>query len=360
MNKKAIITILLALIAMAGQAQVHYRLEGNIGNSDISDRMEVRDNFNNVLIDSIHVVNGKIEPIEGTIPDYAICYLWGDSRPPIYPIFLGGGTTRIENVSSIHPLLSGTPLCEDYTKFQSAVQQANGELMMRKLRSGQTKFTVKLDAEASQQIADVAKDIITRHDSDVLGYYLLREGAINYIQPTEWLSLAERMVPWLKKNPKLFDDYSKNCKPLQEAASSTSVGCKFVDVEADVDGKTFKLSDYVGRGNYVVMNFWGTTCPPCITELPVLKQIHQQYASHGLTVLGIPVNEDAEKSRQAIDKYQLSYPQLLNTQDKAAKAYGFVTIPETILFAPDGTILARGLSMDELKAKLEEIFPDNK
>ena len=83
MNKKTIITILLVLVTMAGQGQVHYRLEGSIGNSDISDRMEVRDNFNNVLIDSIHVVNGKIEPIEGTIPDYAICYLWGDSRPPI-------------------------------------------------------------------------------------------------------------------------------------------------------------------------------------------------------------------------------------------------------------------------------------
>ena len=65
MNKQTVITILLAIVAMAGQGQVHYRLEGNIGNSDISDRMEVRDNFNNVLIDSIHVVNGKIEPIEG-------------------------------------------------------------------------------------------------------------------------------------------------------------------------------------------------------------------------------------------------------------------------------------------------------
>lgn len=69
MNKKTIITVLLALVEMTGQAQVHYRLEGYIGNTEISDRMEVRDNFNNVLIDSIHVVNGKIEPIEGTIPD---------------------------------------------------------------------------------------------------------------------------------------------------------------------------------------------------------------------------------------------------------------------------------------------------
>ena len=62
MYKQTIITILLVLVAMTGLGQVHYRLEGSIGNSDISDRMEVRDNFNNVLIDSIHVVNGKIEP----------------------------------------------------------------------------------------------------------------------------------------------------------------------------------------------------------------------------------------------------------------------------------------------------------
>ena len=358
MNKQNVITILLALVAMAGQAQIHYRLEGNIGNDEISGRMEVRDMFNNVLIDSVNVVNGKIEPIEGTIPDYVFCHLRDGSRLPIYPVFLGGGTTRIENVTLIHPLLSGTPLCEDYVKFHSAVQKANKELMMQKLQSGQKELTVKLDAEACRQIADVAKDIITRHDSDVLGYYLLREGAINYIQPAEWLPLAERMVPWLKKNPKLFDDYGKIFKPMQEAAATTSVGRKFVDVEADDDGKTFKLSDYVGRGNYVVMNFWGSTCAPCIAEFPDLKQIHQQYASHGLTVLGTPVYEDAEKSRKAIDKHQLPYPQLLNTQDKAAKAYGFVTIPETILFAPDGTILARGLSMDELKAKLEEIFKE--
>ena len=286
------------------------------------------------------------------------CYLWGDSRPPIYPIFLGGGTTRIENVSSIHPLLSGTPLCEDYTKFQSAVQQANGELMMRKLRSGQTKFTVKLDAEASQQIADVAKDIITRHDSDVLGYYLLREGAINYIQPSEWLSLAERMVPWLKKNSKLFDDYSKNYKPLQEAAATTSVGCKFVDVEADVDGKTFKLSDYVGRGKYVLADFWASWCLPCRREIPNLIATYNKYKDKGLVVLGIATWDDPIKTMKAIKEENIPYPSIINFKKTDTDVYGISGIPQIMLFSPDGTILARDLRGEDIEQKLAEIFAE--
>ena len=149
-------------------------------------------------------------------------------------------------------------------------------------------------------------------------------------------------------------------KSIMEAAAQTSVGCKFVDVETEVDGKTFRLSDYVGRGNYVVVDYWGSTCAPCIAEFPDFKQIHQQYASRGLTVLGIPNDKDIKKSRMAIEKYQLPYPQLLNTKDKFAKAYGIASMPLTIIFAPGGTIIARGLNTDELKAKINEIFPDNK
>ncbi|SEA93807.1 hypothetical protein SAMN04487851_1273, partial [Prevotella sp. tc2-28] len=54
------------------------------------------------------------------------------------------------------------------------------------------------------------------------------------------------------------------------------------------------------------------------------------------------------------------YPQIINSQEIATSVYNLQGIPHIILFAPDGTILARGLSMDELKAKLKEIFNDNK
>ena len=53
---------------------------------------------------------------------------------------------------------------------------------------------------------------------------------------------------------------------------------------------------------------------------------------------------------------QITYPQILNTQKIATDLYGIKGIPETILFAPDGTILARGLRGEEIEKKLAEIF----
>ena len=56
----------------------------------------------------------------------------------------------------------------------------------------------------------------------------------------------------------------------------------------------------------------------------------------------------------------ISYPQILNTQKIATDLYGIDIIPETILFAPDGTILVRGLRGEEIQNKLAEIFGENK
>lgn len=58
---------------------------------------------------------------------------------------------------------------------------------------------------------------------------------------------------------------------------------------------------------------------------------------------------------------KIPYPLMLNAQQKTIEnVYGFTGIPHTILFAPDGTILARGLRGKDIDKKLEEIFPDNK
>ena len=72
--------------------------------------------------------------------------------------------------------------------------------------------------------------------------------------------------------------------------------------------------------------------------------------------MGIAVWDKPEDTLKAIDEMQIPYPRILNTQKIATDLYGIKGIPETILFAPDGTILARGLRGEELEAKLAEIF----
>ena len=372
MNKKTIITAMLALVTLTALGQVHYRLEGNIGDSTITEKALVKDMHNNRgIIDTVNIVKGIIEPVEGELPDTTICALIIGNMPEgkeinhglyIYPVFLGGGTTVIDGRTMRYPFLKGTTMCEDYTLFRKTESEALNKWMMERIRKANGApihlTTADMGREQTEQIAKTAKEIISRHTSDMLGLYLLHEGATNYLSPSTWLELYSKMEPWLKTKP---DDFSMSYfKSQMEKSIKTSEGTMFVDMEAEVDGHICRLSDYVGKGRYVLAEFWGSTCPPCLSQIPKLNSIYKKYKERGLTVLGIAVHEDAEKSRRAIKKHGITYPQLLNTQKQASSKYGIQGGPYSILFAPDGTILARGLHGEDLEKKLTEIFETKK
>jgi peroxiredoxin len=369
MNKKTIITILLAIVTMTGQAQVNYRLEGNIGDSTITGKAVVRDMYahSGEIIDTVNIIKGIIEPVEGELSDTTICALIIGDMPEgkgihldryLYPVFMGGGTTVFDGRSLRHPFLKGTTMCEDLTLFHKTESEVTTKWMMERIRKangGPMKITTAdMGREQTEQVEKTAIDIISRHTSDMLGLYLLREGAINYLSPSTWLELFSKMEPWLMTKPTVYN--MSSFKSMMEKTVKTSEGTMFVDMESEVDGHTCRLSDYVGKGRYVLADFWQSTCAPCLTQIPMMKSIYQRYNERGLTVLGIAVSEDAEKSRRAIEKHGITYPQLLNTQDQSSDAYGIQAIPYSILFAPDGTILARGLRGEEIEKKLEEIF----
>ena len=373
MNKQPIITILLVLVTMAGQAQVHYRLEGNIGDSTITEKAVVRDMYvhSGEIIDTVNIIKGIIEPVEGELSDTTICALIIGDMPEgkgihldryLYPVFLGGGTTVFDGRTLRHPFLKGTTMCEDLTLFHKTESEVTTKWMVERIRKangGPMKITTAdMGREQTEQVEKTAIDIISRHTSDMLGLYLLREGAINYLSPSTWLELFSKMEPWLMTKPTVYD--MSSFKSMMERTVKTSAGTMFVDMESEVDGNTCRLSDYVGKGRYVLADFWQSTCAPCLTQIPMMKSIYQRYNERGLTVLGIAVSEDAEKSRRAIKKHSITYPQLLNTLDQSFDTYGIQAIPYSILFAPDGIILARGLRGEDIDRKLEEIFPDNK
>ncbi len=107
------------------------------------------------------------------------------------------------------------------------------------------------------------------------------------------------------------------------------------------EGNTVRLSDY--RGKAVLLNFWATWCPPCKIEMPWFVDLQKQYGAEGLQVIGVSVDDDAEKNADKIGKFakemNLNYLVLLGN-DKVSDQYGGVEgLPTTFFIDRSGNIV---------------------
>ena len=133
-------------------------------------------------------------------------------------------------------------------------------------------------------------------------------------------------------------------------------GMPFVDFSVDADNGTVRLSDYIGKGKYVLVDFWASWCQPCIVEMPQLKEVYNRFNGTDFTILGVAVSDKPEDSRAAIRKHALPWEQILGTGNVAMDAYGINGIPHVILFGPDGTILKRDLRGGQIGEAVKEVL----
>lgn len=101
------------------------------------------------------------------------------------------------------------------------------------------------------------------------------------------------------------------------------------------------LADY--KGQVVLINIWATWCPPCRVEMPSIEKLHNAYASKGLKVVAISVDDPGTDSlvRAFVKDYKLSFEVLHDVggqEGKVSRDYQTTGYPETVIIGRDGVI----------------------
>ena len=119
----------------------------------------------------------------------------------------------------------------------------------------------------------------------------------------------------------------------------------------DVHGDTLRLADF--RGRHVLLDFWFTTCGPCIRDTPELVEIYSAKQAHGLEIIGISVDKSREAVLRYAEKNGIEWPQVIEVENetKPTEIYHISGFPSYVWIGPDGIVRA-----PELKSHLDKLY----
>ncbi|MDR3094047.1 MAG: AhpC/TSA family protein [Bacteroidales bacterium] len=371
------ICILVGLCLLyACSSHTGYLIKGTVDNADAQTvYLKSYQELTPVVFDSAVVKNGKFQ-LKGTVkcPDFCLLYV-GKTGPVQF--FIENSVITIDVAEDFSAsVVTGSKEQDLFLEFNNMlnnefsepVKNLNDEYMSlqleRQLAEGSK---AKIDSVESKLEAVVAQmqqidqlrnqrmmEFVKQHPDNVLSAFII-ENTLSYVGDLD--DVADIIAGFDENHPSQWVQMTK--KKLS-ATKNTVKGQLFTDFEMNTPENTpATLSDYAGKGTYLLIDFWASWCRPCRIANPQLVEIYRKYKDKGFDIVGVSLDKNKSDWTKAIADDQLTWHHLSDLQfwdSKAAKLYSITSIPYAILLDKDGKIIEKGIHPKELDEKLAELL----
>ena len=358
--KKVLFLAALITAALPIEAQqVKYTITGI--SKENGKTVYLRDRYTSQFVDSAVVANGKFSMTGNAEKD---AYMGiGVKDANWFVMMFNDGTPVTVNLND--STLKGSPQNERLTRYDIDINAPYGEYIQKiqkmsaeEREKKQTEITGGLMIVMMKMMEGVEKIFKEERESLI---------PVAFISDYQQLFGQEKFDSVIATKPayanhpiakRVIEQAAR--EKAQEAKKNAFIGQQFTDLEeADVDGKMHKLSEYVGKGKWVLVDFWASWCGPCLQEMPNVVAAYEKYHAKGFDVVGLSFDNKKEPWVKAIADQKMPWVHLSDLKGwrtVASEVYDVNSIPDNLLIDPQGKIVARGLRGEGLQAKLKEIL----
>ena len=358
--KKVLLIAAFAIAAVPSMAQVQYTVSGTYDGNGKT--VYLIDELTEKAIDSTVVADGKFT-FTGTADKDALMAVRAKKSSWMMQFF-NDGTPLVINLND--STLKGSQQNERLTKINYEMEQPRKRFASKVDNLTREEIEARAD-ELSDEMNKMLSALTTRANRAFneernslipvvfAGYYFLENGVEAYDELLKQ-QVAFAGHPYLKK---MRDDVEEATKP-KDGEKMAFIGQQYTDLEmADPDGKMHKISELVGEGKYVLVDFWASWCGPCRAEMPNVLEAYNKFHDKGFEVVGVSFDQKKEAWVKAIGQLKMPWLQISDLkgwQCAAAPIYKIDGIPDNILIDPQGKIIDRGLRGKALHTKLEQLL----